>query len=108
MNDYIRPNNSPNQVNKQISVSNSNIRHNASLRDNAKPLDIQEVLFDKELISEIKIQSKFFTPTRESCPNFRDLYYSFMKTELPTKFIFKLVIMLHKTLLTPFSSPFQI
>jgi WD40 repeat protein len=89
VNDYIRPNNLTNQVNQQFSVSNSNIRHNASLRDNAEPLDFVMVWFGKGLISQIKILSKFFTPTGESCPNFRDLYYSFMKTELPTEFIFK-------------------
>jgi WD40 repeat protein len=64
----------------------------AFLRDNAVPLNVLKVESKYErnvFYFVITIPSKFFTPTKNSCPNFRDLYYSFMKTELPIEFIFK-------------------
>lgn len=63
-----------------------------SLRDNAEPLNVAKVESKYErnnFYFEIKIPSKFFTPTNNSCPNFRHLYYSFMKTELHTEFLFE-------------------
>jgi WD40 repeat protein len=83
VNDYIRPNNS------RISNNANNKNLDSSSRYNAEPLAITKVRNNFENYSEIKIPSKFSTPPKNSCPNFRDLYYSFMKTELPTEFIFK-------------------
>ena len=37
----------------------------------------------------ITIPSKFSTPKDNLCPNFRDLYYSFMITDLPVNFNFQ-------------------
>jgi WD40 repeat protein len=84
-------NKKPTDKNKKTPNGPSKSSISNSLRNSAEPLAITEIRnnFEKKNYSEIKIPSKFSTPTKNSCPNFRDLYYSFMKTELPLNFIFK-------------------
>ena len=76
--------------NRKNLIQYPNIPIPNSTRNNAEPLPITNEWdnYDKKNYYVITIPSKFSTPKNNSCPNFRDLYYSFMKTELPTKFIF--------------------
>jgi hypothetical protein len=81
----------PTQIRQNISTQNqhnSKINNKTSIRNSAKPLAIKE----KDIrylgrINVITIPSKFSKPEDNLCPNFIDLYYSFMKTVLPIKFI---------------------